>query len=209
MPLERIIPIDPDTRAGIWLIREPESFFRSRVHFPINATHPQKRLQGLAVRYLLPELFEDIDPDRVYSGSAGNPSLKGAPYFISFSHTGDHAAAIASRKGKVGIDIEFLAPKVSRVAGKFLAPEELIFISRTDPVLHQTICWCAKEAIFKWHGEGGVDFKSHIRLYPFEAGKSPWIRAGFRMPGMETDLIVHYACGGGWCMAWCRDAAAE
>ena len=201
--------MDPDTRAGIWVIREPETFFRTRVHSPINATHPQKRLQGLAVRYLLPELFADIRPDQVYSGPAGNPLLEGAPYFISFSHTGDHAAAMAGRKGKVGIDIEILSPKVSRVAGKFLAPEELTFISGTDPVLHQTICWCAKEAIFKWHGEGGVDFRDHIRLHPFEAGKSGLIRGSFLMPGRKADLSVHYECESGWSMAWCKDPGPE
>jgi hypothetical protein len=43
-----------------------------------------------------------------------------------------------------------------------------------------TFCWSCKEAIFKWYGYGGVDFKKHMPLkssipYP-EAG---WIQPTF------------------------------
>jgi 4'-phosphopantetheinyl transferase len=30
------------------------------------------------------------------------------------------------------------------------------------------VCWCAKEAIYKWHGKKGLEFKKHIHIKPFK-----------------------------------------
>jgi hypothetical protein len=43
-----------------------------------------------------------------------------------------------------------------------------------------TLCWSAKEAIYKWYGNGGVDFKKHIQLkQPLDYSKQQWIESIF------------------------------
>ena len=57
-----------------------------------------------------------------------------------------------------GLDIEQRNAKIGRIARKFVNAEEEAFCSATDlDRLH--IIWGAKEAMFKWYGLGGVDFR--------------------------------------------------
>ena len=43
-----------------------------------------------------------------------------------------------------------------------------------------TLCWSAKEAVYKWYGNGGVDFKKHIQLkQPLRFKESQWIDSNF------------------------------
>jgi len=52
--------INATTKLGIWQIEEEESFFLAKVPLQRNITHPHKRLQHLAGRYLLQYLFPDF-----------------------------------------------------------------------------------------------------------------------------------------------------
>ena len=79
------------------------------------------------------------------------------------------AAAIASRTSRVGVDIELVSPGIIRISGKFLNDQEKAVLQewKDFSALHTqlvTVLWSAKEAIYKWYGEGKVDFKDHIRL---------------------------------------------
>jgi hypothetical protein len=49
--------INQHTRLGIWQLQEPEQFFLQKVPLKKEVTHPHKRLQHLAGRYLLTHLF--------------------------------------------------------------------------------------------------------------------------------------------------------
>lgn len=205
MPIVRIIQISQDTKIGIWHIAEPEEFFRTRVHAQLPVSHLHKRLQHLAARYLLAELYPEFPLDSIRITSSGKPWLPLGSYHFSLSHCGDHAAAIVSRKSRVGVDIEYVSSKVSRVAHKFLDQSEFQFIDPSQTALHQTICWCIKEAVFKWHGEGGVDFQAHIRLHPFKPARAGIVRCSFLMPGYLQELVSEYSQEHGWSLAWVSD----
>jgi len=60
MPLFYQQDINESTRLGVWHIQEEESFFSRSVPLQRNITHPHKRLQHLAGRYLLRFLFDDF-----------------------------------------------------------------------------------------------------------------------------------------------------
>jgi hypothetical protein len=57
MPLFYQQHINQSTRLAIWKIEESESFFAETVPLKRDITHPHKRLQHLAGRYLLRFLF--------------------------------------------------------------------------------------------------------------------------------------------------------
>ena len=48
---------------------------------------------------------------------------------------------------------------------------KLLMVFNAQPILSEqllTLCWSGKEAVYKWYGLGGVDFKEHIRLRQFD-----------------------------------------
>ncbi|HET9277471.1 MAG TPA: 4'-phosphopantetheinyl transferase superfamily protein, partial [Flavitalea sp.] len=161
--------INGGTKLAIWRIEEPEEFFLEKVPLKRDVSHPYKRLQHLAGRYLLPTLFEDFPLEEILIADTNKPFLEDEKYHFSISHCGNYAAAIASDHQRVGIDIELVTPRIKSIGPKFLNDEEKLFLKNYDylPNLHlelTTILWSVKESLFKWYGEGKVDFKNHIQL---------------------------------------------
>lgn len=154
---------------GIWKIEEDEDFFLSRVTVSRAVTHPHKRLQHLAGRYLLTVLFDDFPLSEILIADTRKPFLENEDYHFSISHCGQYAAAIASRVNRAGVDIEIINPTVEKIAEKFLnqAERDILHEWENFPKLNLqllTILWSAKESIYKWYGLGQVDFKQHIHL---------------------------------------------
>ncbi len=165
MPLFFHYQINKTSKLAIWHITEEESFFANQIPLQSNITHPHKRLQHLAGRYLLQFLFPDFPYSELQIADTRKPFLPGEQYHFSISHCGAYAAAIASSTNRVGIDIEIPSEKVSRISHKFIHPAEAEFISINNlPLYNETLIWSAKEAAFKWYGLGQVDFKAHIRM---------------------------------------------
>lgn len=201
--------INENTRLGIWKIEESEEFFRGNVPLHRDVTHPHKRLQHLAGRFLLQFLFPDFPYDLIQIADTRKPFLPGEQYHFSISHCGDYAAAIVSRSSRVGIDIEIPVEKIMRVREKFLSIEENVQFSmfygqsstdsRTPDSRLPTLLWSAKEAVFKWYGEGAVDFRQHIRLQRIHEG-SETIDCFFAKT--NTGLSIHYRRFDSLVLAW-------
>ena len=167
MPIFFQHSINDSTKLGIWKIEEPESFFLKKVPLRQQVTHPYKRLQHLAGRMLLPELFEDFPLAEIIIADTRKPFLERDVYHFSISHCGNFAGAIASGNHRVGVDIEFVSPRLKGIAPKFLNEDERQYLTQWQymSALHLqmiTIIWSAKEAIFKWYGAGNVDFRKHM-----------------------------------------------
>jgi len=160
--------INSNTRLGLWHIEEPEEFFLAKVPLKRDVSHPHKRLQHLAGRYLLPTLFEDFPLEEILIADTRKPFLPDEQYHFSISHCGNYAAAIASAQQRVGIDIEQPTEKIFRIIHKFLNENEKQLLnqpmSSSQLLQTATLLWSAKEAMFKWYGAGGVDFKQHLLI---------------------------------------------
>jgi phosphopantetheinyl transferase len=161
--------INANTKLGIWRIEEQESFFLERVPLKKDVSHPYKRLQHLAGRYLLPVLFDDFPLSEILVADTRKPFLEQEQYHFSISHCGNFAAAIVSSTHRVGVDIELVTPRLKIISEKFLHAEERLFLQEWESLtqIHlelTTLLWSAKEAVYKWHGDGQLDFREHMRL---------------------------------------------
>jgi 4'-phosphopantetheinyl transferase len=167
--------INATTKLGIWRIEEDENFFLAKVPLPKNITHPHKRLQHLAGRYLLQFLFPDFPYAEILIADTRKPYLPNEQYHFSISHCGEYAAAIVSSMHRVGIDIERPSDKVERIAHKFIHEKEKQFLVNGERLIVNsspftayrllfTIIWSAKEALFKWYSLGNVDFRENMQL---------------------------------------------
>ena len=116
------------------------------------------------------------------------PFLANEEYHFSISHCGDYAAAIVSKTARVGIDIEIPTPKMEKIAHKFLNEDEKASFGMTD-IRQLTLLWSAKESVFKWYGNGQVDFSEHILLGKNDIAES-LIHCHFTKT--PIDLQIHY-----------------
>ncbi len=182
--------INESTRLGVWKIEETEEFFRRNVPQHRDVTHPKKRLQHLAGRFLLQYLFPDFPYEQIRIADTRKPYLAGERYQFSISHCGDYAAAIVSRTHRVGVDVEETKDRILRIKDKYLsAGEQKLFIPdpATPDVRLLTLLWSAKESVFKWYGAGEVDFRRDIRLSELDS-TSNTLRCDFGKPGVALRL---------------------
>ncbi len=186
MPIFFQHQLDENTRLGIWKIEETEDFFRSNVPLHRDVTHPHKRLQHLAGRFLLQFLFPDFPYDLVQIADTRKPFLPDEQYHFSISHCGDYAAAIVSRTSRVGIDIEITVDKIQKLMDKFLSVEDQLLLTSIN-ASQLTLLWSAKESIFKWYGEGNVDFRRHIKIQQIHQDR---IETWFEKTNQQ--LIINY-----------------
>jgi phosphopantetheinyl transferase len=174
MPLVYQQNINEATKLAIWHITEGEDFFLLEVPLQRSITHPHKRLQHLAGRFLLKVLFPDFPHSMIQIADTRKPFLKDEAYHFSISHCGDFAAAIVSTKNRVGVDIELYNEKVERVKHKFLSEDEQLLLQKSNAVNDLpfiqilTAAWSIKETIFKWEGKGELDFKEHMQIRSLE-----------------------------------------
>jgi len=200
--------INETTRLGIWKIEETEEFFKGNVPLHREVTHPHKRLQHLAGRFLLQYLFPEFPYQLIEIADTRKPFLPEAQFQFSISHCGDYAAAIVSRDKRVGIDIEIPVEKIGKIMYKYLSAKEHELFNlvpgaeSSSQVLsydEPTLLWSAKESVFKWYGLGGVDFRRQIQLLRQQV-ETQTIDCFFSKDGAE--LVVHYRQFEGLVLAW-------
>jgi len=194
MPLVYQQNINESTKLAVWHIAEQENFFLKEVMLSNSITHPHKRLQHLAGRYLLPELFEDFPLSLIQIADTRKPFLPDEAFHFSISHCGDYAAAIVSKTSRVGVDIEIISEKTQKIRDKFLSVEELEMISKQYPLIDNqllTLTWSIKETMFKWYGAGGIDFKKHLHIESISQDDNQFVASCIFQKTEPVHLKVH------------------
>lgn len=199
MPLVYQQNINATTKIALWHIAEQEDFFLGTVSVQREIKHWHKRLQHLAGRLLLKELYPGFPVEMILIADTKKPFLENEPFHFSISHCGDYAAAIVSKTHRVGVDVELLNTKIEQIQHKFTSDEELkIFTMHPAgniqyPIFNiqcLTLCWSIKESVFKWWGRGEVDFKKDIVLRSVTgATDQGTVRCIFKN---EFELDIHY-----------------
>ena len=122
----------------------------------------------------------------------GKPYLVNSNTHISLSHSYDYAAVIISKDKKVGVDIELIKHKIKSIKHKFLSDLELAQKQIGDNTNGLYVSWCAKEAIYKWYGRKGLEFKQHIHIKPFKLKDEGVLQALVELPEGTKALDVNY-----------------
>ena len=113
----------------------------------------KRKLEYVCTRLLLKEFDSNL---KISYNKNGAPILNNNKC-ISISHS-NNLAAIIIGDNKVGIDIEKVSKKPLKIADKFISENDNISMDTNDYCL----AWSAKEAIYKLHEIGGIDFKNDI-----------------------------------------------
>ena len=214
MPLFYQHNIDDSTKLAVWKITEKEDFFLKNVSVQKEITHPHKRVQHLAGRYLLQILEPDFPFHLIEIAESKKPLLSNGKLHFSISHCGEFAAAIVSERNCVGIDVELVSPKIELVKARFLSLPELnlaainsiglLALNDESQILYKlhTLFWSAKESIFKWYGKGHLSFKNNMSLNQLFFEKDHgFIKANF-IKDEKVDLKIEFRFFGNLCLAW-------
>lgn len=206
MPLFYTHNINETTRLAVWHITEPEVFF-NRIYIPVHdISHPHKRLQHLAGRFLL-ELIDPEFPVNEIQLDGRRPYLPDNSRYFSISHCANYAAAILSKEMPVGIDVELATDKLQLLEKKYLNEREqqLVRSSAYEMPLIKKLasCWSAKESMFKWYALGNVDFRRDmiIRSYCLDNETSGKVSAVFGKE-VNRDCLVRFRFFENLCLAW-------
>lgn len=222
MPKIYLDTINATTSLAIWHITESEGFFLQKVPLKTNISHPHKRLQHLAGRYLLQEIAPDFPIDLIRIADTRKPYVPGESHHFSISHCGNYAAAIVSTTHRVGIDIEIYTEKVLKILHKFLSNEEWSLVNRQFLIEDRsinaestgnsqsetgnwhlaTLLWSVKEAVYKWFGNGEMGFIQHMQITKIAGGNEGEIEMDFSRDVTLAKLLINYKLLDLFSLAW-------
>ena len=167
MPLHSVIKTD-NSSVQIWKTNEEETEFFLAMELSADReasvqSHPKKKVEYRMVRHM--QQLELPDSTILYKEN-GQPYLDCEDVFISISHSYPYAAFAWSQK-PVGIDLEQIKSKITRVKGKFLNDNEMQWLPTVDEQEYLTVIWAIKEALYKLHPSKYWSLKKHYEVSPF------------------------------------------
>jgi phosphopantetheinyl transferase len=201
MPVVFDLKIDAHTELAVWKIEERHEELMAGLQLKphelhiINSFKSEKRaLQWLSTRLLLRTMLNTREYIDCKMDDHGKPYLVNYDYHISLSHSYDYAAVMISRDHtkKVGLDMEMIKHKIKLVKQKFLSDAELTQLQIEDNVEALYVCWCVKEAIYKWHGKKQLEFKRDMHIKPFKLQDEGALTAMVDLPEGTIALDVSY-----------------
>jgi 4'-phosphopantetheinyl transferase len=195
-------------RLGVWEITEDYDDLRSQLTLETEEVQKlegfkslNRKLEWLSVRTLTNDLTGMNS--RIIYNEARKPFLLDNSYNISISHSNKLTSILIGRYMRVGIDMEYMSHRISRIANRFIHKEEVV---SPDPDLvkyHLYIHWCAKEALYKICDKQYINFKQHLRIDPFIPSDQGEITGTVdNIKGVET-YRLSYMRMGEYITVWC------
>ena len=145
-----------------------------------NHKSEKRKKEHLVSRLLVNEI---CPTKKIIYNKFGAPELDNDTH-ISISHSKELVAIIISNK-KTGLDIEQISEKSLRLASKFVSEKNLTKLNKEKA----TLVWCVKEAIYKWHQKGGVDFVKDIIINELFAKEHGKVTAYFRQKELNLNYL--------------------
>ena len=199
MPIAFNKNIGSDTHFALWKIEESkEELFsglqlkRHELNLTSSFNNGKRLLHWLSTRLLLRTMLNTTEYIDCRFDQYGKPFLANLDYKISLSHSYEYAAVIISKHYNVGIDVELMKNKIDVIKHKFLSDLELAENITANHIDGLYVCWCAKEAIYKWQGKAGLSFRDHIRIHPFDVKSEGSIIATVILPEGNAEVVAEY-----------------
>ena len=199
MPIVYQKNIDEQTSLAVWKIEETEEQLfcglqlkQHELDVIASLSNGKRVLHWLSTRLLLRTMLNTSDYIDCQMDDHGKPYLVNSTMQISLSHSYDYAAVIISKDKKVGVDIELIKHRIKSIKHKFLSDLELAQKQIGDNTNGLYVSWCAKEAIYKWNGRKGLEFKQHIHIKPFKLKEEGTLQAVVELPEGTKALDVNY-----------------
>ncbi len=161
--------VSGDADLWLWKVEEAEDFFLEKLNLSetdsgllAKFTAPSRRLEWLASRFLLQKVI-GVGVSVAYNND-GKPGLVGAKGHVSISHSHKIVGVLYHPTLSVGLDVERVSVRPTKVIQRFLDDEEQLLVEKDVNFEAITRAWCSKEALFKLLGQHCYTFKGDFKL---------------------------------------------
>ncbi|SHI60464.1 4'-phosphopantetheinyl transferase superfamily protein [Hymenobacter daecheongensis DSM 21074] len=200
MPLHTLLPLAPDALLGLWHLTELPTDLLALVpqreqYAPLQppGRDENRTLQWLAGRALAHTVLRELTPapTLLRNDANGCPFFEQLPDFaVSLSHSGEWAAAVVARRGRVGTDVELIRAKAQMLAPRFLSETERADAGADEA--KNSLYWSAKETLYKLHSRRGLVFKEQIQLNPFGLREAGVLTGHLLTENFRSQHQIHY-----------------
>jgi 4'-phosphopantetheinyl transferase len=198
----------PDCHLGVWEITEDYDTLYSMVDLATvekakldSFKNISRKVEWLSVRALVKTMLGK--DTRILYNAENKPFVRGNTHNISISHSNNLTAVLISKDKRVGIDLEFMTGKISKVADKFINEKESI---TSDPEMnkyHLYLHWCAKEAMYKILDKQDINFRDGLTIAPFIPGEHGFMNGQVLNGSGEENLELEYLQHDNYALVWC------
>lgn len=199
--------IGDDCLLGIWEVKEDYNNLFSRLSLLpedlkiLNSFQNRIRsIEWLSVRVLLNEITGK-NLSVTYDGNR-KPFIKDNSYNLSISHSKDLTSVLLSEKRKVGIDVEYMSHRISKIESRFINENEVITKDVSVQKYHLYIHWCAKEALFKMCNRQDINFKKNLTIEPFEPKEKGFIIGCVKIDSLNERFQLYYFTINNYVIVW-------
>ena len=201
--------VDSDCLLGVWEITEDYDTLLSTVNLDdadmalLNSFGNHKRkLEWLSVRNLVVDMV--APGTKIVYNRDRKPFLMGNSFNISISHSNNLTSILLSKNKRVGIDLEFMSHKISRLEFKFINQQEYITGDENLKKYHLYIHWCAKEAMYKICDKQEINFRENLTVSPFEPDNEGVTNGELKNRIRHEKFKLHYFKIDNYVVVWCN-----
>lgn len=197
MPALFIDKIHADTHLGCWKVEETYDELISRYGHLEGVVSRYKNINRKRDKLCIYALLYQMTGDTsliITHNDDGKPFIKG--WNISVSDTKGYVVVMISRNERVGVDIEYVSDRISKIANRFIRDDE-----EADSVGKQLVHWCAKEAVYKLFSEHHLGYYD-MRLLPFPLQFSGEFVVEIAKISQKTN--VSYRINDHFALTWCE-----
>ena len=199
----------PDNyNLGIWMIEEDYETLFTMINLNgddcgtlSNFTNISRKVEWLSVRVLLKELIKK--DTGIYYNNRRKPFLCDNSMNISISHSHNVSSILLSRDHRVGIDLEYMSHRISKIAPKFMHPGEYITPVKKLQRFHLYIHWCAKEALYKICDKNNIIFNKNLKIEPFEPYDNGVLTGNVIHDEQQEEFKLNYFKFENYIVVWC------
>lgn len=160
-----------------------------------------RKVEWLSVRALVKNMLGK--ETRILYNAGNKPFVKGNTHQISISHSNMLTAVLISKDKNVGIDLEYMSGKITKVADKFINDRESITKNPELKKYHLYLHWCAKEALYKICDKQDINFRDGLTISPFTPDEHGFMK-GLVMNGSgEENIEMEYLQHDNYALVWC------
>lgn len=198
----------PDCHLGVWEITEDYDSLYSMVELATvektkldSFKNISRKAEWLSVRALVKNMLGK--DTRILYNAENKPFVRGNTHKISISHSNKLTAVMISKEKQVGIDLEFMSGKISKVADKFINENESITDNPEMKKYHLYLHWCAKEALYKILDKQDINFRDGLTISPFDPDEHGFMKGRVINGNGEENFELEYLQHDNYALVWC------
>jgi 4'-phosphopantetheinyl transferase EntD len=160
-----------------------------------------RKVEWLSVRALVKTMLGK--DTRILYNAENKPFVRGNTHNISISHSNNLTAVLISSDKKVGIDLEYMTGRISKVADKFINEKEKITADENHCKYHLYLHWCAKEALYKICDKQDINFRDGLTISPFTPEEHGFMQGHVQNGNGEESIELEYLQHDNYALVWC------